>query len=216
MVDPGISGSAGSGRGRRLEVEASHVRRGTLRSVLRFAASFALGITLICVPAQSISDPDSLLGSSLGWCYFIVDFGGAVLTMLMQMFIWGLSPFGFPNGPTFNDWSDWVLLVATTFAGAFVQGLLYGLIGSTVHRVWRRHRPPRRPRTKPMARLKVDGQVFDLRPDGSEGTHYDWVNGPHRGYGFSCTSTTGATIAQHEEAILDFLLMIDPVTGHID
>ena len=62
-----------------------------------------------------------------------------------------------------------------------------------------------------------------MRPDG--GVDYDWESGPNDGYGFGGgpVRTVGAptaryllTIAQHREAVRDFLSDINPETGYLD
>lgn len=63
--------------------------------------------------------------------------------------------------------------------------------------------------------LEVDGEVFELRPDGSGGTHYSWISGPNPGYGFSMSPTPESS-EQHRASIRDFLSMIDPATGYIE
>ena len=63
--------------------------------------------------------------------------------------------------------------------------------------------------------LEVDGEVFELRPDGLGGTHYNWINGPNPGYGFS-TSPTPDSIEQHRASIRNFLSIVDPATGYIE
>ena len=62
--------------------------------------------------------------------------------------------------------------------------------------------------------VEVDGEVFELRPDGFSGTHYSWISGPNPGYGFSM-SPTSASAEQHWANIRNFLSMIDPATGYI-
>jgi hypothetical protein len=63
--------------------------------------------------------------------------------------------------------------------------------------------------------LEVDGEVFELRPDGFGGMHYNWISGPNPGYGFSM-SPAPHSIEQHQASIRDFLSMIDPATGYIE
>jgi hypothetical protein len=63
--------------------------------------------------------------------------------------------------------------------------------------------------------LEVDGEVFELRPDGFGGTHYNWITGPNPGYGFS-TSPTPDLFEQHRASIRNFLSMVDPATGYIE
>ena len=65
------------------------------------------------------------------------------------------------------------------------------------------------------SRLEVDGEDFDLWPDGFGGTHYTWISGPNPGYGFS-TSPTHGSFEQHRASIRNFLSMIDPTTGYIE
>ena len=67
---------------------------------------------------------------------------------------------------------------------------------------------------EPSRRLEVDGELFDVRPDGRGGTAYDWVSGPHAGYGFA-VSPSPASPEQDREHIRGFLAMIDPATGYI-
>jgi hypothetical protein len=63
--------------------------------------------------------------------------------------------------------------------------------------------------------LEVDGEVFELRPDGSGGTHYGWISGPNPGYGFSMGPTPDLP-QEHRANIRSFLSMIDPATGYIE
>jgi len=74
--------------------------------------------------------------------------------------------------------------------------------------------PP--PDAAPAYTLEVAGQVFALRPDGAGGMHYEWLTGPHPGYGFGLSPATGLTIEQHVDHISDFLATVDPVTGLLD
>jgi hypothetical protein len=70
-------------------------------------------------------------------------------------------------------------------------------------------------------RLSCDGEIFELRPEQSGGTHYAWLSGPNQGYGF----TTSALLPDagpgriddegHLANIQSFLSMIDPETGYI-
>jgi hypothetical protein len=68
---------------------------------------------------------------------------------------------------------------------------------------------------KAASRLEVDGEDFELRPDGFGGTDYSWISGPNPGYGFS-TSPTADSFEQHRASIRDFLSMVDPTTGYIE
>ena len=71
------------------------------------------------------------------------------------------------------------------------------------------------PERLPVAQtLEVDGELFELRPDGFGGTQYDWITGPNQNYGFA-TSPTPDSTEQHETSIRNFLSMIDPTTGYI-
>ena len=63
--------------------------------------------------------------------------------------------------------------------------------------------------------LEVDGEVFEPRPHGFGGTHYNWISGPHPGHGFSM-SPTPDSFEQHQASIRGFLSMVDPASGHID
>ena len=69
-------------------------------------------------------------------------------------------------------------------------------------------------------RVAVDGEVFDVvgRPDHPGQYDYAWTSGPNPGYGFSSASSDGrlSTMADHEEAIRNFLSQVDPETGFIE
>ncbi len=67
---------------------------------------------------------------------------------------------------------------------------------------------------EPASTLDVDGEVFELRPDGLGGTHYAWTSGPNPGYGFTM-SPTAESGEEHRDNIRGFLSMIDPATGYI-
>lgn len=67
----------------------------------------------------------------------------------------------------------------------------------------------------PGERLECDGEVFELRPDDCNGTHYTWLSGPNAGYGFSVSPTTG-DLEQHRSNIRGFLSMIDPAPATSD
>jgi len=62
--------------------------------------------------------------------------------------------------------------------------------------------------------------VFDVttQPDDGGHYHYAWISGPNTGYGFSSASSDGrpSSIVDHEEAIRNFLLHVDPKTGFIE
>jgi hypothetical protein len=64
-------------------------------------------------------------------------------------------------------------------------------------------------------RLTCDGEVFELRSDGSRGTRYTWLTGPNPGYGFTAGPTVD-DVEQHLANIRGFLTMIDPETGYIE
>jgi hypothetical protein len=73
---------------------------------------------------------------------------------------------------------------------------------------------------EPPVRVTVDGEVFDVttQPDRPGAYHYAWISGPNPGYGFSEASSDGrrSTMADHEEAIRNFLSLVDPETGYIE
>lgn len=68
--------------------------------------------------------------------------------------------------------------------------------------------------------LTVDGQLFEVAHDPAQpgAYHYDWVSGPHHGYGFTSrrSDQERSTVAEHEAHIRDFLAAVDPVTGYIE
>jgi hypothetical protein len=63
-------------------------------------------------------------------------------------------------------------------------------------------------------RVEVDGEVFDVaaRRDHPGQYDYEWTSGRNSGYGFFSTSSDGrpSTMADHEEAIRNFLSQVDP------
>lgn len=61
--------------------------------------------------------------------------------------------------------------------------------------------------------LKVDGELFALRPSEHGGTDYTWLSGPNTGYGFSVSPTRGTSLDEHRENIHEFLAMIDQGGG---
>jgi len=63
--------------------------------------------------------------------------------------------------------------------------------------------------------LDVDGERFAIRRTGDGGTAYDWLSGPHEGYGFGSSGTPNRPVEEHREHIRTFLAMIDPDTGYI-
>ena len=83
--------------------------------------------------------------------------------------------------------------------------------------------PMRHPATsaaEPPLRVSVDGEQFEIRasPDRPGQYHYDWISGPNAGYGFTSAFADGrpSSMSDHEEAIRNFLSMVDPETGHIE
>ena len=68
--------------------------------------------------------------------------------------------------------------------------------------------------TGPPSRVEVDGEVFELRPDGRGGTQYTWLTGPNADYGFA-TTPSPTHDQEHRTHIRGFLAMIDPATGYI-
>ena len=65
--------------------------------------------------------------------------------------------------------------------------------------------------------LDVDGERFAIRQAawGQDGTDYDWLSGPNKGYGFGSSETPNRPVEEHREEIRTFLAMIDPNTGYI-
>jgi hypothetical protein len=66
--------------------------------------------------------------------------------------------------------------------------------------------------------LDVDGERFAIRRAawGQDGTFYDWLSGPHEGYGFASSGTPDRPMQEHREHIRGFLAMIDPDTGYTE
>jgi hypothetical protein len=62
--------------------------------------------------------------------------------------------------------------------------------------------------------LVVDGERFAIRRAG-DGTAYDWLSGPNKGYGFASGGAPNRPVEEHRESIRVFLAMIDPNTGFI-
>jgi hypothetical protein len=63
--------------------------------------------------------------------------------------------------------------------------------------------------------LDVDGERFAIGQSEEGGTTYDWLSGPHKGYGFASSGTPNRSLEEHQESIRVFLAMIDPNTGYI-
>ena len=68
--------------------------------------------------------------------------------------------------------------------------------------------------------LIVDSQVFEVAeaPGQPGGCHYTWSSGPNPGYGFTSVPSDGhqLSVAEHEAAIREFLMSINPATGYLD
>jgi hypothetical protein len=64
--------------------------------------------------------------------------------------------------------------------------------------------------------LEVEGELFALRPNKHGGTHYTWLSGPNKDYGFTSSSTPNESLEEHREGIRAFLAQIDPTTGYIE
>jgi hypothetical protein len=64
--------------------------------------------------------------------------------------------------------------------------------------------------------LEVEGELFALRPAKHGGTHYTWLSGPNKDYGFSSSATPNESLKEHRESIRAFLAQIDPTTGYIE
>ena len=62
--------------------------------------------------------------------------------------------------------------------------------------------------------FNVDGERFAIRRAG-DGTAYDWLSGPNKGYGFASGGTPNRPVEEHLESIRVFLAMIDANTGYI-
>ena len=62
--------------------------------------------------------------------------------------------------------------------------------------------------------LDVDSERFAIRRAG-DGTTYDWLSGPNKGYGFGSSGPPNRSAEEHRESIRAFLAMIDPDTGYI-
>jgi hypothetical protein len=73
---------------------------------------------------------------------------------------------------------------------------------------------------EPPVRVTVDEEVFDVmtQPDHPGAYHYAWISGPNPDYGFSSASSDRrpSTMVDHEEAIRNFLSLVDPETGYIE
>ena len=63
--------------------------------------------------------------------------------------------------------------------------------------------------------LRVDGEMFAVRRAAGGGTHYNWLSGPNKGYGFGSSGAPTRSPGEHREHIRTFLAMIDPATGYI-
>jgi hypothetical protein len=63
--------------------------------------------------------------------------------------------------------------------------------------------------------IEVDGERFELGADEFGGTHYDWLSGPHAGYGFAASPTLEWSDDDHRGCIRSFLAQIDPETGFV-
>jgi hypothetical protein len=64
--------------------------------------------------------------------------------------------------------------------------------------------------------LEVDGERFAVSHNKYGGTHYTWLPGPNKDYGFSSSATPDESLEEHRESIRVFLTQIDPNTGYIE
>jgi hypothetical protein len=73
-------------------------------------------------------------------------------------------------------------------------------------------------RAKPRFRIEVDGELFEVLAGQTGSDEYEWISGPNQGYGFgsSRSDRTPSTMEDHEEAIRNFLSMVDRETGFIE
>jgi hypothetical protein len=64
--------------------------------------------------------------------------------------------------------------------------------------------------------LDVDGELFAVYASKDGGTHYTWLSGPNKDYGFSSSASPNESMEEHRESIRVFLAQIDPTTGYIE
>jgi hypothetical protein len=64
--------------------------------------------------------------------------------------------------------------------------------------------------------LDVDGELFAIGQGEDDGTAYNWLSGPNKGYGFASSGPPNRSVEEHQESIRVFLTMIDPKTGYIE
>jgi hypothetical protein len=64
--------------------------------------------------------------------------------------------------------------------------------------------------------LEVDGEWFAVSHNKHGGTHYTWLTGPNKDYGFGSSATPDESLEEHRESIRVFLAQIDPTTGYIE
>ncbi|WP_019870772.1 hypothetical protein [Salinispora oceanensis] len=62
--------------------------------------------------------------------------------------------------------------------------------------------------------LEVDGEIFAIRSSNSAGTDYTWLSGPDPGCGFGSFPARELSLDEHREKIRNFLVEVDPNTGH--
>lgn len=111
-----------------------HVRR----KVLAYAGAYALVVTGISV-VFAVAEWESPLATALWIPVYILNFGGAFLTFLIQLFVGsGLDTMIGEDWLPDSLWWTWI--VATVFVGALAQGLLYSVLGEAVLREYRRRR----------------------------------------------------------------------------
>lgn len=107
------------------------------RRVLAFAFGFALVATSVWAVYAVLGA--SILADEVGEVYGVLNFGGSILAMILQMFGPGLPMlFGPPDPAAAQGW-DLAWIAASEFVGALGQGLAYALLGSVTFRWWRRH-----------------------------------------------------------------------------
>lgn len=107
------------------------------RTVTRFAVGFAIvvtGLWLAMVVLDSNVDlpAANAVAGALAYTNLIVNIGGTFVTFLLQLFVgavvWVLG-ISAPVEAHEVGVLSWVWVLVTVFAGAFVQGIVYGAVG---------------------------------------------------------------------------------------